>query len=68
MANALKPTECGTIGITFSAYALVRKTKEERDEYLKMIRHKIGLVLDEFRNQSNMMDGWFIDLHETPDD
>lgn len=68
MANALDPAVRGKICINFSTHALVHKTREERNEYLKMIRLKIANVLDECRYSSNMMDGWYIELYDKEED
>ena len=68
MANALNPVVNGIIRVNFSPKALVEKTREERNEYLKVLRDRLGSVLDTFMYQLDILDGWFIELHDDEKD
>lgn len=69
MANALHPTVRGHIGVTISNEALVRKTRQERNEYLIALRYKIQSVLEEARlSNDNIISAWYIDLYEYDED
>ena len=64
MANILDPTVSGKIQIDFSCNALLHKTREERNKFLTALREKIGSMLDEFRAEGDMIEGWYIELFE----
>ena len=65
MADVLHPVVRGTIAVKFNGEALLRKTREQRNEYLTALRLKIQSILDEARcSCGSLMDGWYIELYE----
>ena len=65
MADVLHPVVRGTIAVQFNGEALLRRTREQRNEYLTALRLKIQSILDEARcSCGSLIDGWYVELYE----